>query len=116
MPLAMAALYWQRGRGHRSTFQGIFRADGLTVFLSLVILVAAILSVMISANYIEYFEERVPLGEYYILLAFSVLGALVVSSAGDLIMIFIGLELSSLATYVLTGIAKRSASNRSKAR
>ncbi|MBX3070402.1 MAG: NADH-quinone oxidoreductase subunit N [Thermomicrobiales bacterium] len=103
---ALASLYWQRGKDDM-TFQGSFRADGLTVFLSLIILIAAILSVLVSANYIEYFEDRVPLGEYYILLAFSVVGALLVAGAGDMIMIFIGLELSSLATYVLTAYARR---------
>ncbi|CAN5579100.1 NADH-quinone oxidoreductase subunit N [soil metagenome] len=103
---ALIALYWQRGEVSM-TFQGSFRADGLTVFLSMVILVAAILSVLVSANYIEYFEEKVPLGEYYILLSFSILGALLVASAGDLIIIFIGLELSALATYVLTAYARR---------
>jgi NADH-quinone oxidoreductase subunit N len=103
---SLVALYWQRGE-NTSTFHGSFRADGLTIFLSMVILVAAILSVLVSANYVEYFEERMPLGEYYILLAFSVLGAMLVSSAGDLIILFIGLELSSLATYVLTGYARR---------
>lgn len=108
--LAMGALYWQHGE-NGSTFQGSFRADGLTVFLSLVILVAAVFSVMISANYIRDYTDRVPIGEYYILLAFSVLGALVVSSAGDLITIFIGLELSALATYVLTGFTKRNAAS-----
>ncbi len=103
---ALAALYWQRGENSQ-TFQGSFRADGLTVFLSMVILVAAILSVLVSANFIEHYEERVPLGEYYILLAFSIVGALLVASAGDLIMVFIGLELSALATYVLTAYARR---------
>lgn len=103
---ALAALYWQRGEDDQ-TFQGSFRADGLTVFLSMVILVAAILSVLVSANYIEHYEERVPLGEYYILLAFSIVGALLVASAGDMIMIFIGLELSALATYVLTAYSRR---------
>lgn len=104
--VALGALYWQRGEDDQ-TFHGSFRADGLTVFLSMIILVAAILSVLVSANFIEYYEERVPLGEYYILLAFSIVGALLVASAGDLIMIFIGLELSALATYVLTAYARR---------
>ena len=48
-----------------------------------------------------------PLGEFYVLLAFSVLGALMTAAAGDLVMIFVGIELSSLATYVLTAFAKR---------
>jgi NADH-quinone oxidoreductase subunit N len=106
--LAMGALYRQHDR-IGETFHGSFRADGLTVFLSLIILVAAVFSVLVSANYIRDYPDRVPIGEYYILLAFSVLGALVVSSAGDLITIFVGLELSALATYVLTGFTKRNA-------
>ena len=104
--LAMVLLYWQRDK-NEATFQGSFRADGLTVFLSLMLLVAAIFSVLVAADYIRDAATRVPIGEYYILLAFSVLGALLVSSSGDLIMIFVGLELSSLATYVLTGYTKR---------
>ena len=106
--LATGVLFLQHDR-IGSTFQGSFRADGLTVFLSLIILVAAIFSILVSANYIKDYGERVPIGEYYILIAFSVLGALVVSSAGDLITIFVGLELSALATYVLTGFTKRNA-------
>jgi NADH-quinone oxidoreductase subunit N len=108
--LAMAALYKQHDRVG-ATFQGSFRSDGLTVFLSLIILVAAVFSVLVSANYIKDFGDKVPVGEYYILLAFSVLGALLVSSSGDLITIFVGLELSSLATYVLTGYTKRNANS-----
>ena len=48
-----------------------------------------------------------PLGEFYVLLSFAVLGALMTAAAGDLVMIFVGIELSSLATYVLTAFAKR---------
>jgi NADH-quinone oxidoreductase subunit N len=103
---AMVALYWQDGQD-AETFNGLFRADGLTVFLSLTILAAAILTVLVSASYVELLEGRMPLGEFYVLLSFSVLGALLVSAAGDLVMIFVGIELSSLATYVLTAFAKR---------
>jgi NADH-quinone oxidoreductase subunit N len=102
---ATVALYWQDGQD-AATFNGLFRADGLTVFLSLTILVAAILTVLVSASYVELLEGRMPLGEFYVLLSFSVLGALLVAAAGDLVMIFVGIELSSLATYVLTAFAK----------
>jgi NADH-quinone oxidoreductase subunit N len=103
---ALISLYWQRNTSEE-TFRGMFRADGLTLFLSLTILSAAILSVMVSASYVEFLEGRMPLGEFYVLLAFAVLGALVTAAAGDLVMIFVGIELSSLATYVLTAFAKR---------
>jgi len=107
---SMVTLYWQHDRAE-STFRGMFRADGLTVFLSVVILSSAILSVMVSASYIETLEGRLPVGEFYLLLAFSVLGALITAAAGDLVMIFVGIELSSLATYVLTAFARRRATS-----
>lgn len=104
--LGMIALIGQNGE-NRSTFHGLFRGDGLTVFLSLVTLAAAILTVLISASYVENLEGRMPIGEFYTLLSFAVLGALVTAAAGDLVMLFVGIELSSLATYVLTAFAKR---------
>jgi len=104
--LGLGLLVVQRGQND-STFYGLFRADGLTVFLSLIILSAAILTVLVSASYVDRLEGRMPLGEFYTLLAFSVLGALLTASAGDLVMLFVGIELSSLATYILTAFAKR---------
>jgi NADH-quinone oxidoreductase subunit N len=104
--LGMVLLFWQH-EANEATFYGLFRADGLTVFLSLVILAAAVLTVFVSASYVEHLEGRMPLGEYYTLLAFAVLGALLTASAGDLVMLFVGIELSSLATYILTAFAKR---------
>jgi NADH-quinone oxidoreductase subunit N len=104
--LAAASLWFVDGK-NQATFWWLFRADGLSVFLSLVILVAAALTVASAASYIDRLEGRMPIGEFYVLLAFSTLGALFVASAGDLVMIFIGIELSSLATYVLTAFAKR---------
>lgn len=104
--LSIVLLTGQRGED-RETFYGLFRADGLTVFLSLVILVAAILTVLVSANYIEDLEGKMPLGEYYTLLGFAVLGAMLTASAGDLVMLFVGIELSSLAVYILTAFARR---------
>ncbi len=107
---AMVALYWQDGK-NESTFKGLFRSDGLTVFLSVVLLTVAILTVMTSASYVDRLEGRMPIGEFYVLLAFSILGALLVSSAGNIVMVFVGIELSSLATYVLTAFARRRTSS-----
>ncbi len=103
---ALVALVGQANE-NATTFYGLFRADGLTVFLSVIILSAAVLTVMVSASYVERLEGRMPIGEFYVLLAFSVLGAMLVAAAGDLVMVFVGIELSSLATYVLAAFAKR---------
>jgi len=108
--LGIALLLGQHNE-NQSTFYGLFRADGLTVFLTLIILAAAILTVLVSASYVDNLEGRMPLGEFYTLLSFSVLGALLTASAGDLVMIFVGIELSSLATYILTAFAKRRATS-----
>jgi NADH-quinone oxidoreductase subunit N len=106
--LGLVALIGQDGR-NEATFHGLFRGDGLTVFLTLIILSAAILTVLVSASYVENLEGRMPLGEVYTLLSFGVLGALVTSAAGDMVMLYVGIELASLATYILTAFAKRRA-------
>jgi NADH-quinone oxidoreductase subunit N len=106
--LAIGALWFQDGR-NAATFWWLFRADGLGVFLTLVILVASLLTVLVSASYVDRLEGRMPIGEFYVLLAFSTLGATLVAAAGDLVLIFVGIELSALATYVLTAFAKRRA-------
>jgi NADH-quinone oxidoreductase subunit N len=103
---AAAALWTQDGR-NEATFWWAFRADGLSVFLSLTILVAAVLSVLTAASYVDQLEGHLPIGEFYVLLAFAMLGAMLVGAAGDLVIIFVGIELSSLATYILTAFAKR---------
>jgi NADH-quinone oxidoreductase subunit N len=104
--LAAAALWTQDGR-NEATFWWSFRADGLSVFLSLVILISAALSVVTAASYVDQLEGHLPIGEFYVLLAFAILGAMLVGTAGDLVMIFVAIELSSLATYILTAFAKR---------
>ncbi len=103
---AAVALIWQRGQD-KATFDGLFSSDGLTVFLTLTILIAAILTVVTSASYVERLEGRMPLGEYYVLVAFATLGATLVAAAGDMVILFIGIELTSLATYVLAAFAVR---------
>src|SRR5215208_2894394 len=104
--LAAAALWTQDGK-NAATFAEAFRADGLSVFLSLVILISAVLSVFTAASYVDQLEGHLPIGEFYVLLAFAILGAMLVGSAGDLVMIFVAIELSSLSTYILTAFAKR---------
>ncbi|MER3406297.1 MAG: NADH-quinone oxidoreductase subunit N, partial [Chloroflexota bacterium] len=92
-----------------STFGGMYRADSFSLFVSLVALIAGILSVLVSAGYVEAGIEPggMALAEYLSLLLFSVLGTMLVGAAGDLLMIFLGIEMSSLAVYTLTAFARR---------
>lgn len=93
---------------NESTFGGMFRADDLSVFVNVIVLVAGILSILISSNYLRSRAEpgSMPLPEYYVLITFSILGTMLVGAAGDLVMVFLGIEMGSLATYALTGFAR----------
>lgn len=90
-----------------STFHGLFRLDGLAIFLNLVILVAAFLTVMVSASYVEFLDGHMGTGEFYTLITFATFGAMLTASAGDMVMLYVGIELSSIAVYILTAFAKR---------
>ncbi len=96
---------WNAGK---TTFTGSFRADYFSLFINIVVLSAGIMAIMIATSYISGNDEpgNMPLPEYLALLLFSILGTMLVGAAGDLIMIFIGIEMSSLAVYVLTGFAR----------
>ena len=83
---------------------GMVVQDDIGTFFKMLFLVAGILAVLYSATYIE--EFGMPLGEFYALLAMSIVGMMVVASSVDLISLFVGIELSSLCTYILTGWAR----------
>ncbi len=96
---------WNAGK---TTFSGMFRADYFSLFIDIIVLSAGIMSIMIATAYVQGNDEpgNLPLPEYLVLLLFSVLGTMLVGASGDLLMIFIGIEMGSLAVYVLTGFAR----------
>jgi NADH-quinone oxidoreductase subunit N len=96
---------WNAGK---TTFSGMFRADYFSLFINIIVLSAGIMSVMIATSYLSGGDEpgSMPLPEYMVLLLLSILGTMLVGAAGDLLMIFIGVEMGSLAVYVLTGFAR----------
>lgn len=88
--------------GHAGTaFSNMLIVDGYATFFRVLVISVGILSVLCAYNYLT--RERANQGEYYALLLFSVVGQCVMVAANELIMIFIGLEISSIATYVLAG-------------
>ena len=86
------------------SFNGMFISDGYSLFFKLIFLLNAVLTVLISVRYIEI--EKVNLGEYYGLLLFATLGMMIMASAGDLIVLYLGLELMALSTYILAGFMR----------
>lgn len=91
--------------GPGSIFAGMFLADSYTDFFRVLFLIAAALTVLISLRYLE--DEATHSGEYYALLLFATAGMMFMAGGGDLITIYLGLELMSLSTYVLAGFMRR---------
>ncbi len=80
--------------------QGMLRVDVLAKFLNVVFLLGAGFTLMLSADYLE--RQGAASGEYYTLILFSTLGAMLMGSSADLLMIFLGLETLSIPLYILS--------------
>ena len=105
LTLAAAALAVFRVRDERRLlFGGMFVHDGFTVFFTLLFCGIGAIAVMLSWDYIK--RTRINQAEYYALLLFATLGMVIMAASNDLITIFLGLELMSLALYVLVGFRR----------
>ena len=82
---------------------GVIVADNFGLFVTLVLAVVGILTIMFSSQVIH--RDNLPAGEYYALL-FSIVGMMMMATATDLLVIFVALEILSLAVCVLTGIRR----------
>jgi NADH-quinone oxidoreductase subunit N len=83
------------------TLQGMVMADGYTAFFSLIFILGTALSMLLSTAYLE--REAESHGEYYALMLFTTLGAMVMAASINLICVFIGLEILSISLYILAG-------------
>jgi len=93
--------------GH--AYSNLLVVDGFATFFRLLVLSIGILSVLSSYMYLE--REAAETSEYHALMLFSVAGQCLMAASNDLIMIFIGLEISSIASYVLTGYLRNDKRN-----
>ena len=84
-----------------SSFSNLLVVDGFATFFRFLVLAIGILTVLASYRYLDL--EAAETGEYHALLLFSIVGQCLMVAANDLIMIFLGLEISSIATYILAG-------------
>jgi NADH-quinone oxidoreductase subunit N len=82
-------------------FSGMLLADGFAAFFRSLVIVVGILTVLASYRFLA--REGAETAEYHALILFSVAGQCVMVTANELIMIFIGLEISSIASYILAG-------------
>src|SRR5262249_28978970 len=100
-----AALLWINGDG-LTAFNGMVASDKAALFADVVIVLSLGLGLLYSPGYIERQGITQP-GEYYALLLLAALGMLLMASAANLMVVFAGLEVLSLALYVLSAYISR---------
>src|SRR6266446_5477672 len=85
-------------------FNGMIVLDELRLSFTLIFLIVSILTILIAMVWIEV--EGLPAGEFHALLLFATCGMMLMASAGDLVIVFLGLEILSIATYVMAGFRR----------
>ncbi|HEY9452282.1 MAG TPA: NADH-quinone oxidoreductase subunit NuoN [Bradyrhizobium sp.] len=106
--VATAVLVLTLPAGKLTTFGGSFIVDDFARFLKVLAIIGSAVTLILSVEFLSDPSRRI--FEYSILVLLSTLGMMVLISAGDLIMLYLGLELMSLALYVVA------ASNRDNAK
>jgi NADH-quinone oxidoreductase subunit N len=99
--LAGAAAVWLIVHGEPQQFQDMAVADGYSLAFMLVILAAAALGVLLAQSTVPHISPQA--GAYYSLLLLSVAGMMFMGAALDLLVVFLALEILSLALYILVG-------------
>ncbi len=105
---ALASTFWM-AQYPGTAFWNMVRVDGFSVFFHF--LVIAIAAVVILSSYEYLAVQRIRAGEYYGLILLGTVGMCLMSSAIELVLIFIALEISSISTYVLAGFRRRDAAS-----
>lgn len=88
-----------------TAFSGMANGGGYAAFFSALFCLSGLLTVMLSKSYIK--KEGIEHGEYYSILLFAVVGMMLMASAADLVILFLGLEIMSVSFYIMAGFARR---------
>lgn len=95
---------WKDWKGVNEGFYRMIVVDELRLGFSLVVLLVSALTVLISIVWME--REHLPAGEFHSLILFATAGMMLMASGNDLVIIFLGLEILSIATYVMAGFRR----------
>ena len=104
-----ATWYMSRAENYGLAFSGNIRVDDFSVFFHFLIIAIAAVVILTSFDYMAV--QRIRAGEYYALILLSVVGMGLMSSAVELVLIFIALEISSISTYILAGFRRHEAAS-----
>ncbi len=100
---------WYMAQFPGLAFSNMVKVDNFSVFFH--VLVIGIAAVVILSSFEYMAVQRIRAGEYYALILFGLVGMALMSSAVELVLIFIALEISSISTYILTGFRRNEAAS-----
>lgn len=106
--VAIGAEIYLFGKDHVGFFDTVV-ADEYSILFEIIYMIAGILTVLISWHYIA--ENDMNFREYYVLMLFATVGMMLMTSSVEFILIFIGLEIMSIASYILVGMMRRVATS-----
>ena len=107
--LAASVAMWARGP---ESFEGISAVapwiimDKMTLFFSVIMCMGGLLASLLAGGYMP--EHRLERGEFYALILFSTVGAIMLAGAGDLLTVFLGLETMSIGVYAMAAFRRGS--------
>ena len=95
---------WADAPTRAGAFNGMIVLDELRLSFTLIFIIVSILTILIAMVWLE--TEELPAGEFHALLLFATCGMMLMASADDLVIVFLGLEILSIATYVMAGFRR----------
>src|SRR5215211_1108968 len=102
---AVATIWlWASGTASFDAFNGMIVLDELRLGFTLIFLLVSFLTLLISTVWVG--AEQLPAGEFHSLLLFATVGMMLMASGNDLVIVFLGLEILSIATYVMAGFRR----------
>lgn len=104
---AIAAAFYQTSALGSLAWFDMVRVDSFSIFFHVLIPAISALCILASLEYLD--QQNIKSGEYYGLILFGTVGMVLMSSAIELVLIFIALEISSISTYILAGYRRRAA-------
>jgi NADH-quinone oxidoreductase subunit N len=103
--LAALGSVWYAAQNPGLAYSNLIRVDQFSIFVHVVVIAASALAILGSLNYLD--AEGIQRGEYYALVLFATAGMGILAGANELVTAFIGLEMSSISTYILAGFRRR---------
>jgi NADH-quinone oxidoreductase subunit N len=104
---ALAASFWQAQLPPGTAYYGVVQTDAFSVFFHVLIAGIVLASLLITLDAVS--PETEGLGELFALMQFGAVGMMLMSSAVELLLVFVALEISSISTYIMAGYRRKSA-------